>query len=283
MNLTNQNFGLWTALYPIKKNNRIYWHCRCQCGTEKDVIQYSLTSGKSQSCGCKANANKYFKDILNQSFGELTAIEKTAKRDNDAVVWKCKCSCGNIVEWDVGRLQQTKHPHCGCLNSLIGQKFGKLSVIKKANIVKNNRNQYWECLCDCGNISIVSTGDLHSNKVKSCGCIKSIGEYNITNILITNNIFFKKEYSFPDLIDKLPLRYDFAIFDNNGKITRLIEFDGLQHTNTKSSWYNETTHKHDIMKNNYAKLHNIPLIRIPYSKRDTLTLSDLFEDTYLVI
>lgn len=282
MNLTNQNFGFWTALYPIKKNNRIYWHCKCQCGTEKDVLQYSLTSGKSKSCGCEANTNKRFKDILGQTFGELTAFEKTNKRDNNAVIWKCKCSCGNIVEWDVGRLQQTKHPHCGCLNSLIGQRFGKLVVINKANVIKNNRSQYWECLCDCGNTSIVNTSDLRSGKVIGCGCTKSIGEYKIANILMSNNILFKKEYSFPDLIDKLPLRYDFAIFNDDGSLMRLIEFDGLQHTDTKSSWYNETNHKHDLMKNDYARSHQIPLVRIPYSKRDSLTLLDLIGNVYLI-
>ncbi len=48
--LTNQKFGLWTVLYKADKNN--YWHCRCNCGTEKDVFIGSLKSGQSKSCGC---------------------------------------------------------------------------------------------------------------------------------------------------------------------------------------------------------------------------------------
>lgn len=36
------------------------------------------------------------KDISNQIFGELLAIEPTAERNNHSVVWKCKCSCGKI-------------------------------------------------------------------------------------------------------------------------------------------------------------------------------------------
>lgn len=283
MDLTNKRFEKWVALYPIKKDKRIYWHCKCDCGNEKDVLQYSLTSGKSKSCGCAANLNKKYKDIKGQTFGELTAIEKTNKRDNDAVVWKCKCSCGNIVEWDVGRLQQTKYPHCGCQKSLIGKTFGKLTVIKKVEkTTTTNRNQYWLCKCECGGTTILSTGDLHSGKVIGCGCSKSIGEYKIAKLLSSNNILFQNQYTFEDLKDKKQLRYDFAILDKNGEVKRLIEFDGEQHIDKNNTWYSETLHKHDLMKNEYAKCHNIPLVRIPYSKRDLFTLEDLLGDSYLV-
>lgn len=282
MDLSNQNFGNWKALYPLKKEKRIYWHCKCICGEERDVLQYSLTSGKSKGCGCTANANKKYKDLKGQTFGELLVIEKTDKRNNGAVVWKCKCSCGTIVEWPGDRLQQTKYPNCGCQKSLIGEKFGKLTVIQKVDKVSKNRNQFWKCLCECGNTSICSTSDLRSGKVIGCGCSKSIGEYHITQILIRNKINFKSEYTFSDLKDKKLLRYDFAILDNNNNVIRLIEFDGEQHYNTKSTWYNETIHYHDIMKNTYAKKHCIPLVRIPYDKRDTITLQDILGSSYLI-
>ena len=38
MDLCNQKFGEWTALYSIKKDKRIYWHCKCSCGNERDVL-----------------------------------------------------------------------------------------------------------------------------------------------------------------------------------------------------------------------------------------------------
>ena len=38
MDLTNKNFGSWIALYPVKKDARIYWHCKCSCGIERDVL-----------------------------------------------------------------------------------------------------------------------------------------------------------------------------------------------------------------------------------------------------
>ena len=282
MNLTNQKFGFWTALYPIKKNNRIYWHCRCDCGEEKEVLQYSLASGKSKSCGCQSNNNKRFNDISDRTFGDLLVLEKTNKRDHGAVVWKCQCSCGNIVEWDVGRLQQTKHPHCGCKKSLIGETFGKLTVVKKVDKNSSDRSQYWLCQCECGGTTILSTGDLRSGKVIGCGCSKSIGEYNIAQILSKNNIIFQKEYTFPDLKDKKLLRYDFAILTEQGEVSRLIEFDGEQHINKNNSWYTNSGANHDFLKNKYAQKKNIPLVRIPYSKRDNITLEDLLQDSYLI-
>lgn len=56
--LTGKIFGRWTVLY---KNGRVkeprgkyvpLWHCRCQCGVERDIRTGSLTSGASLSCGC---------------------------------------------------------------------------------------------------------------------------------------------------------------------------------------------------------------------------------------
>ena len=38
MDLYNKQFGDWTAINPIKKNGRIYWHCKCVCGNEREVL-----------------------------------------------------------------------------------------------------------------------------------------------------------------------------------------------------------------------------------------------------
>lgn len=52
---------------------------------------------------------------------------------------------------------------------LIGQRFGRLTVIGKDEI-KNHR-QYWLCRCDCGNEKIVSTHSL-TKGTQSCGCLQ---------------------------------------------------------------------------------------------------------------
>lgn len=56
------------------------------------------------------------------------------------------------------------------LIDLTGQKFGRLIVIKRSTN-KNNR-VYWECICDCGNIKIVSAKLLRNGESRSCGCLR---------------------------------------------------------------------------------------------------------------
>lgn len=60
----------------------------------------------------------------------------------------------------------------------IGQKFGKLTVLNLEYIKeiqdKNGsirKREYYKCLCECGNPTIVLKYQLTSGKTKSCGCI----------------------------------------------------------------------------------------------------------------
>lgn len=116
-------------------------------------------------------------------------------------------------------------------NDLTGQRFGKLTALYPCNYKKNS-SILWHCKCDCGHECDVDSYNLKSGLTKSCGCItNSIGELNIENILLNNNISYKKEYVFSDLLgkSKKPLRFDFGLLDNNQQLFRLIEFDGIQH------------------------------------------------------
>lgn len=53
---------------------------------------------------------------------------------------------------------------------LIGQKFGRLTVIDQAE--NKNGNTMWVCKCDCENIVIASGVRLIHGRVKSCGCYR---------------------------------------------------------------------------------------------------------------
>ena len=54
---------------------------------------------------------------------------------------------------------------------ITGQKFGKLTVLKPTKKRKNG-NVVWLCLCDCGNIREVVSGNLQSGHTQSCGCLQ---------------------------------------------------------------------------------------------------------------
>lgn len=53
---------------------------------------------------------------------------------------------------------------------LTGKKFGRLNVIK-LGYTKNKQN-HWECKCDCGNTTIVKARYLNSKSTTSCGCYR---------------------------------------------------------------------------------------------------------------
>lgn len=67
---------------------------------------------------------------------------------------------------------------------LTGQKFGKLTVIERAEnyIYPNGKGiaVQWLCNCDCGNKNIiVASASLRKGLTKSCGCMKSEVTYQI--------------------------------------------------------------------------------------------------------
>lgn len=57
---------------------------------------------------------------------------------------------------------------------LCGQRFGKLTVIRRVENPENNKERAdsWLCHCDCGNESVVLGSNLVRGHTKSCGCIK---------------------------------------------------------------------------------------------------------------
>ena len=124
--ITNQQFGRLTALYPTKKkaaNGITFWHCKCQCGREKDIRITSLLNGSTTSCGCYRTELK-MNDLTNKTFGLLTVIENTNKKDNAGYfIWKCKCNCGNICEVNSRSLISGNTKSCGlCKNNSLKEK-----------------------------------------------------------------------------------------------------------------------------------------------------------------
>ncbi len=98
----------------------------------------------------------------------------------------------------------------------------------------------------------------------------SRGEIKIADILEAAELNFQEEYSFPDLVSNhgRPLRFDFAVFDDNGELDFLIEFQGIQHYSPKSKFGGisglRVQQFNDMQKREYCKKHNITLIAIPY-------------------
>lgn len=114
------------------------------------------------------------KELAGCVFGELTVLYATDKRTASGVIyWHCKCECGNEI--DVSTIDLTRNGKRTCGHeynrnkNLVGNRYGRLTVICHLGSV--NYNRIWGCICDCGNITIVTTNRLLSGKTKSCGCL----------------------------------------------------------------------------------------------------------------
>lgn len=301
-NLTGQKFGRLTALNPTKKRKRgvVIWDCVCDCGNKVEVTTTDLTCGRKKSCGCleKENQKSFgerskqlnFKDRTGLRYGRLIALYPTNKRAGTNVVWHCRCDCGNEVDVDGSQLGKNIFS-CGCLRQdmakktglakikdLTGQEFGHLIVLSYVDI-ENKAGSHWLCQCDCGKQIVVSRQNLIQGKTTSCGCshIKSKGEQKIAKLLTQYNISFTQEKIFEDCRfpdTNYPARFDFYVNEQY-----LIEYDGEQHFIDSFYGILSKNQQRDKIKNNYCKQNNIPLIRIPYTHLDNISIEDLQLET----
>lgn len=287
IDLTNMTFGDLTVLERAgsSSDKKALWLCKCSCGNTRIVLGKSLRSGAVTNCGCKRKTP--IKNLTGQTFGRLTVLEEAGRDNNGKVLWKAQCTCGNITIVRGSDLLKGSIISCGCYKSeklskdLIGKRFGRLTVIKR--IGNNGKQAIWLCECDCGNEINVTTNHLTTGNTQSCGCLTSKGENQIALFLKKHNISFKQQFSFKDLHGKnnAPLRFDFAIFDDNNKIKFLIEYQGIQHYQNiyeLSQEEYEYNLQRDEMKRQYCKLHNIPLVEIKYNEDIKNKMEKIFNE-----
>lgn len=103
----------------------------------------------------------------------------------------------------------------GKFNDLTGQKFGRLTVVSRAENAKNNRAR-WNCICDCGNPEMVTVEATHlkQGKIKSCGCyMREMSSINGKKRKKYNTYEFKDDYVIIYTTSKKEIYVDLADFD----------------------------------------------------------------------
>lgn len=290
IDLTNQTFGKLTVLKQDPKRasgGNVKWICQCECGNITSVSGTSLRNGKTTSCGCNAKSanrkgTREYVDLTGQQIGEWTVLEKVKIPGRKNATYLCRCSCGTERVVEGRHLKDGSSKSCGCqrkidnpsVKDLSGQRFGKLTVLKRAG--SDNRNHaLWLCQCDCGNQCIKSGRHLVDLTSTSCGCNStSSGENLIEKYLDEHNIKYQREYTFPDLYGNVrQLRFDFGIFNENSELTCLIEYQGEQHFKASFGLKEEDLQRqieYDKKKQDYANKINIPLIIIPYTDKEVM-------------
>ena len=267
--MINSIFGSYIVLERdfSRKAAAKYWKIKCQfCGEEKSIRADSLK--KNPICKCQKDT------MINNVFGDFLVLNKHKEKAKDnCILYQCKCIyCGHI-ENVASNVLRSNRKHCSncyvkktTMIDMTGQIFGFLKVLERdtsPDHTGHKNDTYWHCQClKCGSIKTIRGISLRRGLTKSCGCIKSVGEELIASLLTKHNIIYEREYSFDDLVYKNKLRFDFAVFNTDGSLSHLIEYDGIQHFK-QTGWEDvKTIQFRDNLKTQYCLDNNIKLIRI---------------------
>ena len=107
--------------------------------------------------------------------------------------------------------------------------------------------------------------------------LSSRGEIKIHEILENAGMTFKEEYTFPNLNSPngRPLRFDFVIFDDDGLIDFIIEYQGKQHYEASSKFGGKRglyqQQYNDNQKRRFCALNDFKLIEIPYTEENLIS------------
>ena len=225
-------------------------------------------------------------DLTGQDFGYWHVIKRGENTPSGQARWLCHCTlCDKTTKLVSGaHLRSGRSTCCGCnkmekmrqasIKNEQGKIYGFLYVEREATKEENPRpdkqSVYWNCTClKCGRKNVIVCGDyLRNGNTKSCGCINSLNESKIAQMLDTLQFKYIKQKRFDNLTSTGrkcdELMFDFAIYNGN-TLLYIIEYDGIQHFEYGHFYDNyDITHRNDLLKNQYCFRNNIPLIRIPY-------------------
>lgn len=109
-------------------------------------------------------------DMTGVRFGKMVASKRIGTNKHGSALWLVHCDCG--VEKLLSRTAMNYTKSCGCSrrDDLIGQRFGKLIVLRKAG--SKQGDMLWHVQCDCGNMAIAMGNALKRGQTKSCKCLR---------------------------------------------------------------------------------------------------------------
>ena len=159
------------------KNNRGLCTCKCICGNYVYARGSDIEHGKVTKCeDCR---NKEFterakegsllpdKDFIGNTYNYLKVLGiSESKTSQNRTLYDCECTlCGKVIQvrkYDV--IRNVKRACSDCLKKMvikekqdivdkemIGNKFGKLTVISRADRIGTGHISRWLCRCECGN------------------------------------------------------------------------------------------------------------------------------------
>lgn len=257
-------------------NNEIeLYQCRCKCGlihfmSEDDFLEkkhrYCTESSRKQNkqveCGLLADQRKKLLDQYERVFDKSYDVQLTNTLHEQLQILDCVDNhYEELTSWTDKRKKGG----------------GTYTVYKK-----------YKCRCYlCGKEYIFKSQDFHISPPTPYGEHAYHGYYSdaycdchkiqqfqwvVNKILKENNISYRVEVQFPDLLGigrTNFLRYDFAIINPDNTVKYFIECQGEQHYKPVAefggSYAFQIQQKNDEIKRKYAAEHSVKLLEIPYT------------------
>ena len=287
--LSSSRFGKLKPLFRVYDEKSQYWLTLCDCGNLYRVKACRLKNGEATSCP-KCKPHKFYKNLAGRTFGHLHVLCYVADRKKSS--WLCECDlCGNQVVVQANNLTSGNSTTCGCAkrnvkHDLTGRQFGYWTVLGIGPHI--NGKPTWHCKCKCGKERMLRSDFLTSSKSLSCGCRNfSKNAERIEQLLMENHIKFRKEVCFADLLSPRgkKLRFDFVIYNDNGEPIRFVEYDGELHFLARDDFGGEQALRYrqicDRIKNEYVHNLGLPIVRIPYTISNPITINDIMDDEFI--
>lgn len=268
------------AVLGIYINARTKIEISHNCGYKWNASPNDFVNGRSSCPKCAGMVLKdtdYFKEeVYNLVNNEYDVIGKYSRNHLkiDMIHNKCK------TEFKVtpnAFLRGSRCPKCGKDSSIkkrtktheqfldevyeqVGDEYSVLGMYSHGNhdieIMHNT----------CGHVMSTTPNYFIHHQVRCIRCNESKGEQRIRMFLEKTGIQYKSQFIFEELKgNHSHLKFDFAIFKRCGELALLVEYDGEFHFKAiidKEQF--EVQKEYDKRKDEYCRLNNIPLVRIPY-------------------
>lgn len=125
-------------------------------------------------------------NLIGQKFNHWTIIDYAKEKSSQTkrTYWICQCDCEfqtikAVRQDELKNGRSTRCTKCSHLMraknrivDLLGEKFGRLTVLKQDTQRTNDGRIKWICQCECGNICSIAGESLRGNKTQSCGCLQ---------------------------------------------------------------------------------------------------------------
>lgn len=264
------------------------WMCSCDCTSEpKTYRPDKVVHGRAKSCGCQGPyADKKFIGKVINGVKVLAIDVNHNYYQGEGTGWVCECpgchekfpasarkvidgrirSCGELDCKRITHVTRAKYNN----TKYIGKIFGYLKVenIRYGDTYYANtsiKSIIWDCEClNCGKHKSFPAISIVKGNNQSCGCMTSLHEKMIINILDEHNIQYEREVSYNGLygVNGGNLRFDFKIYKDATHYI-LLEFQGNQHfERVNNYWDFDSLQIHDNRKKDFCKKNNINLIEL---------------------